>query len=654
MILRGSWIWSHGRPFALAMIVACCATPLLARAVSDVGVHPLDPLTTDEMAVAVGVLRASGKVGPASRFPLIALHEPPKPEVLGCCTDGRQPPRRAFVIVYERAANATYEAVVDLAVRRLLDWRARPGVQPPILGEEYAMAAEVVRADPAWRSAMLRRGIKDIENIHVDPWPVGGRMSWGGRRMIAAVSYYRGSSSNPYLRPIEGVVAYVDLNARRVLRLREGGIVPVPRSGQELDQQSLSPLRPASPPLESAPSGEPGFILDGSQVDWQNWQFRLAFHPREGLVLHSVTYLAHGRARPVLYRASVSEVFVTYTHPAADWVFRDAFDEGEFDLGRWANRLEPGTDVPARATFVDAVVANEQGEPYQIPRAVALYERDGGLLWKHAVYPKSNESRRARQLVVTWIANQGNYEYGFNWIFQQDGALEAEALLTGIVMPRAIAASVGVSRNRHGRPVTSASEAVHHQHWLSFRLDVDVDGPRNTVVEVNAIPSSSGVAGGFEAKETVLRRERAAARRIASSRTWKVINPAVRGELGRPVGYELIPGDNAVPLASPASSARRRAGFTEAHLWVTPHHPAQRYAAGDYPNQNAIADGLPQWTKANRQVENVDIVLWYTMGVTHLPRTEDWPVMPVHRVGLRLVPSGFFSANPALDVPRPR
>ena len=203
MIAPGGRSSSRGRVFVLALILACCAVPLLAGAVADVSVHPLDPLTSDEIAVAVDLLRTSGKIGPNSRFPLIALHEPPKPEVLGCCTDGRQPPRRAFVIVYERAANATFEAVVDLAAHRLLDWQARPGVQPPILGAECAMTAEIVRADPAWRSAMLRRGVSDIENVHVDPWPVGGHMPLGGRRLAAAVSYYRGSSSNPYLRPIE-------------------------------------------------------------------------------------------------------------------------------------------------------------------------------------------------------------------------------------------------------------------------------------------------------------------------------------------------------------------------------------------------------------------------------------------------------------------
>ena len=46
------------------------------------------------------------------------------------------------------------------------------------------------------------------------------------------------------------------------------------------------------------------------------------------------------------------------------------------------------------------------------------------------------------------------------------------------------------------------------------------------------------------------------------------------------------------------------------------------------------------------------MVLWYTMGVTHIPRPEEWPVMPVTHVGFKMIPGGFFTRNPALDVPR--
>jgi primary-amine oxidase len=78
---------------------------------------------------------------------------------------------------------------------------------------------------------------------------------------------------------------------------------------------------------------------------------------------------------------------------------------------------------------------------------------------------------------------------------------------------------------------------------------------------------------------------------------------------------------------------------------------AERYAAGEYPYQSKGGDGLPKWTSANRPLDGRDVVLWYTMGITHNPRPEDWPVMPVHEAGFKLVPWGFFARNPEMDLP---
>jgi primary-amine oxidase len=58
-----------------------------------------------------------------------------------------------------------------------------------------------------------------------------------------------------------------------------------------------------------------------------------------------------------------------------------------------------------------------------------------------------------------------------------------------------------------------------------------------------------------------------------------------------------------------------------------------------------------RWTANNRSIAGKDIVVWYTMGITHLPRPEDWPVMPVHEAGFKLIPTGYFSRNPALNLP---
>ena len=168
-----------------------------------------------------------------------------------------------------------------------------------------------------------------------------------------------------------------------------------------------------------------------------------------------------------------------------------------------------------------------------------------------------------------------------------------------------------------------------------------------------SLDKANPYGGAFDMTETVLRTESEGMRQmdLASSRRWKIVNPSVKNSLGEPVGYALLPGENARPFAAPVSSIRRRAGFLNFPFWVTPYKPTEMYSGGDYPNQSKGGEGLMKWSAANRSIDAKDLVVWYTMGITHNPRPEDWPVMPVHEAGFKLVPVGFFSRNPALDLP---
>src|SRR5438309_5603589 len=108
--------------------------------------HPLDPLTREELAAAVEILAASGRTNAGSRLALIALREPAKQDVLGF-VPGLPVRREAFVVVYERVANRTFEAAIDLGARQVHSWTEIPGVQPAILTEEYALTGAIVRHD---------------------------------------------------------------------------------------------------------------------------------------------------------------------------------------------------------------------------------------------------------------------------------------------------------------------------------------------------------------------------------------------------------------------------------------------------------------------------------------------------------------------------
>jgi len=381
-------------------------------------------------------------------------------------------------------------------------------------------------------------------------------------------------------------------------------------------------------------------------------------HPREGLVLQDVGYEDEGRVRPILYRAGLSEMAVPYGDSDRNWRWRSAFDVGEYGMGRLASSIEPNTDAPANATLIDATYASDEGKPYVLKNAVGIYERDGGMLWKHyESYSKTNESRRARELVVFFIATIGNYDYAINWIFHQDGTLSVDGALTGIMLPKGVAAAKSGGHGE-GHLVAPQVVAPHHQHFFNFRLDFDVDGQGNTVNEMNTSAAPAGPSNpylnGMVMKETPLSTEAGAGRQLnmATARTWAVVNTSAHNALGDHTGYVLVPGVNSIPYIGTASQVRQRAGFVNHHLWVTRYHDGEMYAAGVYPNQSLGGGGLPSWAANNESIANQDVVVWYTMGVTHIPRPEEWPVMPVTHVGFKLIPAGFFARNPALDVPK--
>jgi primary-amine oxidase len=266
------------------------------------------------------------------------------------------------------------------------------------------------------------------------------------------------------------------------------------------------------------------------------------------------------------------------------------------------------------------------------------------------------EVRRSRRLVISFIATVGIYEYGFFWYLRQDGSIEMDVKLTGIMNIGAVGPGV---QPEYGELLTSDGlYAPIHQHTFCFRLEPMFDGLRNSVEEQDTVAEERPMPFGnaFKVVSRVLRTELEARRDSAPhhARTWRIFNPNKLNPVnGKPVGYQLIPHSHVLPFAQANSSILNRAGFTKHHLWVTPSTRNEQYPAGDYPNQHGGGAGLPAWTEANRALENTTLTLWYNVNVQHNPRIEDWPVMPVAHAGFLLRPANFFTGNPGLDVPPP-
>lgn len=627
--------------------------------------HPLEPLDKKELELASKCARSSSQFPKEGMFPLIALNEPPKAEVR-VFSPGKPFRREALIWIFEKKSNKTFEAVCDLNKKTLISWKEQKNAQPMVLLEEYEKLPVIVKKDLKWQEAMKKRGISDFSRVQVDSWAAGHLINKDfddGRRLLRGISYLKDKDMNFYGRPIEGVIVLVDMNQEKVVEVIDTGVVPIAEKSDQFDAQSNHPIRKDLKPLMiSQPMGA-SYRKNGNEIIWQKWHFRWTLHPREGLVLYDIGYEDHGKIRPILYRASVSEMVVPYGDPDGNWSWRNAFDAGEYGIGRLSAILEKGKDIPANGELFSTVFSDDHGKAYIQKNVVGLYERDGGMIWKHwDIYSNKNEARRARELVITFTTAVGNYDYAFKWIFGQEGGIRQELDLTGIMLPKGVIAKSADDPKlheggHHGHLVAPNVVAPHHQHFFNFRLDFDVDGEKNSVMEINTTSADKGsdnpMNNVIKMEEVVFKKEGDACRNMSleEARKWRVFNPNMKNSLGYNPGYIVIPEDNTIPYARPESGVRKRGGFIDYHFWTTQYHPDEIYSAGDFINQNKLGNGLKQWASNDESIFNQDLVSWYTVGITHVPRPEEWPIMPVAHLGFKLLPGGFFIKNPSMDLP---
>jgi primary-amine oxidase len=618
--------------------------------------HVLDPLSSTEIASFVAAVRQSDRIGERPRFWGISLDE----EKAKALKPGEARPVRLVVMnpdahasweVRGWTAGPTSEAIVEV-------WSDVDHRRPGVSSDEARLIARAARDSPLLVEALAKRGITDTSLVWVDPESITGfvpddladrRLSWG------TVWYREFAEDNGYARPVAGLVPILDLDTLEVIRIEDHGVIPMNTETGVYTSGTWGPDREVSP-LDIVQSEGPGFAIEGRKVTWQNWSFRVGFSHREGLVLHEVSYRDGDVERPVLDRAAVNEMYVPYLDSDPTAYRKNFFDWGEYGAGPLTASLELGCDCLGEIRYFDVEYLDGNGDPQTIVNGICIHEEDDSILWKHVnTRTGSAEVRRSRRLVISSFATVANYDYGFYWSLYQDGSIELEVKLTGLMSVSGIADG---EKPRYGRMVAPNVQAPTHQHYFAVRLDMAVDGPLNRLVEVHAEPEPDEVLNPWGnaciAVETPISSESLGARRADPSKAlhWRVESESALNRYGDSTAYRLAIQNTAQLYARPGSVVERKAPFVGQHLWASAFDPEQRYIAGEYPNQGELGDdGVHVWQRADRSLENERLVLWPVLGVHHFPRPEQWPIMPVDRISLRLEPDGFFDRNPSLDVP---
>lgn len=625
--------------------------------------YPLDPLSADDFTAVAAILRREHGVDDGWRIASVELIEPSKSDLAAFDDGGPTPPRRAAVICLNRAENATYKGAVSLTDDRVETFDHVPGVQANFTVDEFVECDEVLRNHPDVIAALAKRGITDMDNVFMDTWTYGDAVAppeYRDRRIGWSDTWYKDApGANPYAHPVSGLHCVIDLNTMELLRIEDDGSSESPDvMGEYVPRhiperiRSASTREPLKPLNITQPEG-PSFTLDGNLLQWQNWSLRVGFNHREGMTLHTVRYRDGETNCSVAHRMSFAEMVVPYRDSSVDHYRRTAFDIGEWGLGFMTTSLALGCDCLGEIRYLDAVLHNSKGEPYTIENAVCIHEEDNAVLWKHVDYDAGAEVRRMRRLTVSSHVTVANYEYLVYWRFYQDGNIECEVRATGIMVTTPVAPG---QSHPNGTLVDERTYAPFHQHFLIARLDLDIDGSDNTVYMTESYAEPMGpdnpLGLSLVVRNEPLRTEAEGKQDVnfATQRAWKVVNTNVTNGLGTHPSYKLVPTGAFPAMFDPASPIFQRATVIGHTLWVTPNSAEERWPAGEFVNQSATDTGIGEWTKANRSIDNTDVVLWYVFGIHHITRPEDWPVMPVDVVSFWLKPYGFFDRNPSLDV----
>ncbi|KAJ9312491.1 hypothetical protein DTO271D3_7193 [Paecilomyces variotii] len=634
--------------------------------------YPLDPLSTSEIDTAVAVIRAEhGSVN----FNAVTLYEPRKAEMLAWLADPEKAPRplRAADIVAIAPGGKIYDGVVDLKNKKILQWKHTPNVQPLITMEDLQEVEHIVRQDPAVIEQCAIIGIpkEDMDKVYCDPWTIGYDERWGsGVRLQQALMYYRPHlDDSQYTYPLDFCPIY-NSETKKIIH------IDVPPVRRPLSKAAPNNYHPAAIEKEGGyrtdikpinitqPEGV-SFTINGRIIEWQKWSIHVGFNYREGIVLNNITFNDKGNIRPIFYRLSLAEMVVPYGNPEHPHQRKHAFDLGEYGGGYMTNSLSLGCDCKGAIHYMDAAFVNRAGASTILKNAICIHEEDAGILFKHTDFrDESIIVTRGRKLIISQIFTAANYEYCVYWIFHQDGTVQLDIKLTGILNTYAM--NPGEDTKGWGTEVYPGVNAHNHQHLFCMRIDPNIDGPNNTVFQVDAVRAEGEVGSAenkygnaFYAKKTKFTTPREAMSDYdgSTSRTWEMANTNKLNPYSKkPVTYKLVSREVPPLLPKEGGLAWKRAGFARHAVHVTKYSDDQIHPAGRHVPQTSgePSQGIPMWIEQAGEdcsIDNTDIVLWHTFGITHFPTPEDYPIMPAEPMTLLLRPRNFFDRNPVLDVP---
>ena len=380
----------------------------------------------------------------------------------------------------------------------------------------------------------------------------------------------------------------------------------------------------ATSKAHAAPFCSDEYYIDKTLANGAKWDMCWSHNKNQGIVYHHIFYTPkNGTRRMVLFDASIAQIHVPYDDNGAR--FHDVSDYGLGDDGSDNNNLVGLTAAECRSGTLGY---------FNAKAAVCHRIVDNG-----SAYRKGTSRKSSQLLKVFSMSKVGQYVYGIDWDFHDDGHIKPSIVATG-----ALQRFTSLDNESQGWLVDAGSRVgLSHMHNFYWRLDFDIDGTddNDIVQEVNY------TTGQGERYKTFKNFATEAARSVSpgTMRSWIVKDGNTTNRKGHNISYEIRLNESGQREIGPAFEP-----FTANDFYVTRSKTCERFSSHNASVNRCDTDDLSEFVNGE-SIVNQDIVTWVSVSFYHMPRSEDAPKMDAHVSGFELIPRDWHTTSPALDAP---
>lgn len=410
---------------------------------------------------------------------------------------------------------------------------------------------------------------------------------------------------------------------------------------------------------------------NGVKFEYLGWEGHVSLRSATGIVFHDIRF----EGNRIVYELALQDQYVAYSGYAG--IGQTVYMDSYFGLGLNMLTMRRGVDCPETAQYFPSSKMDQSGVLITFPDVICIFEEDAQAPeWRHTHFNGTNDEphidavRRA-SLVVRTVASVGNYDYLYSIRFKPDASIEVETTLAGYMLTSFFDVNGQTNSDApFGTRVHKHSFATLHDHLSGWKVDLDVLGTRNSVHRLSVkagtweealenSPADGSPPPLWHEAPVVKYIER---RRVSNEFGYLIRDPGTvihtfannrfTNSWGLPRGYAILHGMTARQLLPDSHPFTRAAAWTKYHLAVTRRKENETLSHSAI--YDTVAPGNPVTSLDDyldeESIDNRDLVAWVMMGVVHVPRSEDVPLISNFGTQFFIKPWNYYDELASMDM----